>query len=66
MNDKFQMNSLFEAPSDNQESHLGQYQFWLFFLFMSLNWIGMAVVVSIADAICFEKLGNNIDESIKI
>ncbi|XP_077301866.1 sugar baby transporter [Arctopsyche grandis] len=53
-----EMNSLFEAPSENQESHLKHYQFWLFFLFMSLNWIGMAVVVSIADAICFEKLGN--------
>jgi hypothetical protein len=32
-------------------------KFWFLFTFMSLNWIGMAVVVSLGDAICFEKLG---------
>ncbi|CAD1479928.1 unnamed protein product, partial [Heterotrigona itama] len=34
------------------------YQFYLFLLATIISWIGMAVVVSIADAICFNFLGN--------
>lgn len=34
----------------------GHYQFWVFFLCLALSWIGMAVVVSVGDAICFEML----------
>jgi len=34
------------------------YQFWLFFVLLVLSWIGMAVVVSVGDAICFELLGD--------
>lgn len=33
-------------------------QFWLFFLCLALSWVGMAVVVSVGDAICFEMLGD--------
>ncbi|XP_055609461.1 major facilitator superfamily domain-containing protein 6 [Uranotaenia lowii] len=36
----------------------GLYQFWLLFLFLILSWAGMAVVVSVGDAICFEMLGD--------
>jgi MFS family permease len=32
------------------------YQFWMFFLFLIISWIGMAVVVSLGDTICFEML----------
>lgn len=35
----------------------GLSQFWLFFLLAIFAWVGMAVVVSIGDAICFEMLG---------
>ncbi|KAI5702081.1 hypothetical protein M8J75_016378 [Diaphorina citri] len=33
-------------------------QFWTFFILLSLSWVGMAVVVSLGDTICFEILGN--------
>lgn len=33
------------------------YQFWIFFCLLVLSWVGMSVVVSVADAICFELLG---------
>ncbi|XP_058461144.1 major facilitator superfamily domain-containing protein 6-A [Malaya genurostris] len=36
----------------------GLYQFWLLFLFLILSWAGMAVVVSVGDAICFDVLGD--------
>ncbi|KAF3425777.1 hypothetical protein E2986_10071 [Frieseomelitta varia] len=35
-----------------------RYQFYSFLLATIISWIGMAVVVSIADAICFNLLGN--------
>ena len=34
------------------------YQFWFFFMFLIVSWAGMAVVVSVGDAICFEMLGD--------
>nr|CAD7196918.1 unnamed protein product [Timema douglasi] len=34
------------------------YQFWTFFLLLILSWVGMAVVVSVGDAICFGMLGD--------
>lgn len=52
--------ALNKISSDDNKTDMGSYQIWMFFLFMVLNWIGMAVVVSIADAICFEKLGEMI------
>lgn len=46
---------LFSGATDNQvwSSH----QFWMFFMMLIVSWAGMAVVVSIGDAICFEMLG---------
>lgn len=35
------------------------YQFWTFFTLLIISWAGMAVVVSVGDAICFEMLGDN-------
>lgn len=32
-------------------------QFWYFFLALAISWIGMSVVVSVGDAICFDLLG---------
>lgn len=32
-------------------------QFWYLFLALAISWIGMAVVVSVGDAICFDLLG---------
>lgn len=41
-----------------QDNRIFSYsQFWYFFLAMAISWIGMAVVVSVGDAICFELLG---------
>jgi MFS family permease len=34
------------------------YQFWTFFMLLIVSWAGMAVVVSVGDAICFEMLGD--------
>lgn len=52
------MNEVFAAASDSKANET-QYtrQFWLFFLLMIISWIGMAVVVTFADAICFNILG---------
>jgi hypothetical protein len=48
---------VFRNTAVNDVNVADLYQFWLFFLLMVLSWIGMAVVVSIGDAICFEMLG---------
>lgn len=36
-----------------------QYQFWLFLILAILGWVGMAVIYTVGDAICFEMLGEN-------
>lgn len=36
----------------------GYFQFWLFFVCLAVSWIGMAIVVTVGDAICFEMLGD--------
>lgn len=36
---------------------LHHYQFWVFTALLVLSWVGMAVVVSVGDAICFNILG---------
>ncbi|KAL1117183.1 hypothetical protein AAG570_004510 [Ranatra chinensis] len=38
------------------------YQFWLLFIFMTFGYIGMAIVVSLGDAICFDLLGDRPSE----
>uniref|UniRef100_A0A224XLK4 Putative transporter n=1 Tax=Panstrongylus lignarius TaxID=156445 RepID=A0A224XLK4_9HEMI len=41
---------------DDEVVHL--YQFWLFVIFLVISWVSQAVIVSIADAMCFELLGD--------
>uniref|UniRef100_A0A8D8M315 Major facilitator superfamily domain-containing protein 6-A n=2 Tax=Cacopsylla melanoneura TaxID=428564 RepID=A0A8D8M315_9HEMI len=50
-------NEIMSYLSTLQDDVTDTYQFWLFFAFLSLSWIGMAVVVSLGDTICFELLG---------
>lgn len=42
----------------NDDQAKSTYQFWTFFFLLMVSWAGMAVVVSIGDAICFEMLGD--------
>lgn len=54
-----QANEIFQAASEsgNKESSQFTMQFWVFFLMMIISWVGQAVVVTFADAICFNLLG---------
>jgi MFS family permease len=54
-NDEAVMDVITSATDDEVKA---SYQFWMFFLFMIFSWVGMAVVVSVGDAICFELLGD--------
>ncbi|KAG5321646.1 MFSD6 protein, partial [Pseudoatta argentina] len=47
-----------EAKDSQSDMKHSTYQFHLFLWAAIISWIGMAVVVSIADAICFDLLGN--------
>nr|NP_648493.3 sugar baby, isoform C [Drosophila melanogaster]AAF50028.2 sugar baby, isoform C [Drosophila melanogaster] len=49
---------LAESAVINTSSAVTMPQFWLFFGLLIFSWIGMAVVVSIGDAICFGILGD--------
>ncbi|KAM3968456.1 uncharacterized protein ACR2FA_005633 [Aphomia sociella] len=55
------LNEIFESASESN-SKTTEYtkEFWLFFLLMIISWIGQAVVVTFADAICFNLLGDKI------
>lgn len=56
VNDTSVMDLLVE-PSIN-DANVTQYsQFWYLFMALALSWIGMAVIVSVGDAICFDLLG---------
>lgn len=46
-----------EAKDSQNDMKHSTYQFHLFLWAAIISWIGMAVVVSIADAICFDLLG---------
>lgn len=50
------MNVIVE-PAVNDGDVTQYAQFWYFFLAVAISWIGMAVVVSVGDAICFDLLG---------
>lgn len=50
------INEILSGATDEQVK--STYQFWLFFCFLIVSWAGMAVVVSVGDAICFEMLGD--------
>lgn len=46
-----------EAKDSHSDTKYSTYQFHLFLWAAIISWIGMAVVVSITDAICFDLLG---------
>ncbi|RVE46702.1 hypothetical protein evm_008665 [Chilo suppressalis] len=54
------VNEVFQAATESYVDTTTQYtkQFWLFFMLMIISWIGQAVVVTFADAICFNLLGD--------
>lgn len=56
VNDENVMNLIME-PSINDENATSYSQFWYLFIALAISWIGMAVVVSVGDAICFDLLG---------
>lgn len=47
-----------EAKDSRSDMKHSTYQFYLFLWAAIISWVGMAVVVSIADAICFDLLGS--------
>ncbi|KQS43807.1 major facilitator superfamily domain-containing protein 6-A isoform X1 [Drosophila erecta] len=57
-NEDYLKEQLAENAVINTSSAMAMPQFWLFFGLLILSWIGMAVVVSIGDAICFGILGD--------
>lgn len=50
------VNEIISGATDDQVK--STYQFWTFFTLLMISWAGMAVVVSVGDAICFEMLGD--------
>lgn len=53
-----ELNAMLTASKIPDNQVTGFYQFWMFFMCLVVSWIGMAVVVSVGDAICFEMLGD--------
>lgn len=51
------VNLLLKDNRVSTEEAYTTYQFWVFLALMIVGWVGQAVNVSIADAICFELLG---------
>lgn len=56
--DSHAVNSLISRTRVDTHEYLQYYQFWSFLILAICVWVGMAVVVSVGDAICFEKLGD--------
>ncbi|GLV42704.1 Sugar baby [Carabus blaptoides fortunei] len=56
--DSHAINSLISETRVDTHEYLYYHQFWLFLMLAIFVWVGMAVVVSVGDAICFEKLGD--------
>ncbi|XP_055708633.1 major facilitator superfamily domain-containing protein 6 isoform X2 [Phlebotomus papatasi] len=54
--DHEEINHLITETNIENRDVAGLYQFWLLFMFLVASWVGMAVVVSVGDAICFEML----------
>lgn len=48
---------LINEPMVNDSNFTSYPQFWYLFAALAFSWIGMAVVVSVGDAICFHLLG---------
>lgn len=57
VNDELVMNVIVGPGVINNSEAMQYSQFWYFFMAVALSWIGMAVVVSVGDAICFDLLG---------
>uniref|UniRef100_A0A0A1XKW3 Major facilitator superfamily domain-containing protein 6 n=1 Tax=Zeugodacus cucurbitae TaxID=28588 RepID=A0A0A1XKW3_ZEUCU len=57
-NDAYFHSELTQYTAINNADVWGMHQFWYFFIMLIVSWIGMAVVVSIGDAICFSILGD--------
>ena len=53
-------NLLREVENSSSFSQSSTYQFHIFLWAAVTSWIGMSVVVSIGDAICFNLLGNSL------
>lgn len=53
--------NVISEPRVHDDQVLGYSEFWSFFVAMAISWIGMAVVVCIGDAICFDLLGKRHD-----
>ncbi|KAG6461305.1 hypothetical protein O3G_MSEX012545 [Manduca sexta] len=53
------VNEMFQAAMDSKTENESQFSqlFWLFFLLMIISWVGQAIIVTFADAICFNLLG---------
>ncbi|CAK1554815.1 unnamed protein product [Leptosia nina] len=60
--DNAQVNDLLQAAKESVSEESSQYtgQFWIFFALMIISWVGQAVVVTFADAICFNILGTEV------
>ncbi|XP_004929819.2 major facilitator superfamily domain-containing protein 6 [Bombyx mori] len=61
--DNTMVNEIFEESQEStevEESSQFTSQFWMFFMFMIISWVGQAVVVTFADAICFNLLGTEV------
>lgn len=54
--DSYAVNDVVSVPRIENTDVVHVYQFWVFLFLAIFAWVGMAVVVSISDAICFELL----------
>lgn len=51
-----ELNALIHSGKIPDDQVTGHFQFWAFFMCLITSWVGMAVVVTVGDAICFEML----------
>lgn len=56
--ESYVLNELVEVPAVTDNEVYGTHHFWVFLLLMIFCWVGQAVTGVMADAICFELLGN--------
>uniref|UniRef100_A0A1B6D4I8 Major facilitator superfamily associated domain-containing protein n=1 Tax=Clastoptera arizonana TaxID=38151 RepID=A0A1B6D4I8_9HEMI len=55
---QYNSDALNQIANLSEVNLFSKYQFWILTTLLVLSWIGMAVVVSIGDAICFSLLGD--------
>lgn len=51
-----ELNAMIRNGKIPDDQVTGHFQFWAFFMCLITSWVGMAVVVTVGDAICFEML----------